>query len=324
MTARVAKAITVVLLVASWGCVRAPAIRSTAAGPLSPAELSAFWQDVDPRSRDLLHGVGGKQVRPEPEAVFEAIGKDTGGFSVSYDVRDPSGVEWSVKVGEEAQSEVTSSRLVWAMGYHQPPVTYLPRWRVREGDQDAVRTVDGGRFRPKLPTFDNADIWSWYQNPFVDTQAYRGLLVLMMILNSTDLKDDNNALYERRDGERLVARWYVVKDLGATLGTTGRLYPKRNDIGEFERHEFIDEVDDGRVRFAYRGRHQQLLKNIRPADVVWMCERLQRLTDEQWRDAFRAGGYDEATTARYIRVFERKIAEGLALGKRTSRGASQP
>jgi hypothetical protein len=315
MLSRVGKAVTVFLLVGSWACVPVPAVQTTADGPLSLAELSAFWQDVDPRSRDLRHGVGGEQVHPDPEALFDAIGKDTGGFSVSYDVKDPAGVEWSVKVGEEAQSEVTSSRLVWAMGYHQPPVSYLARWRLREGDQGAVRTVDGGRFRPKLPTFDNADIWSWYQNPFVDTQAYRGLLVLMMLLNSTDLKDDNNALYERRDGERLVARWYVVKDLGASLGTTGRLYPKRNDVGEFERHGFIEKVENGRVRFAYRGRHQQLLRNITPADVVWMCERLRRLTDEQWRDAFRAGGYDEPTTARYIRVFERKIAEGLALGK---------
>lgn len=314
MLSRVGKAVIVLLAAGSWACVR-PAIKSTAEGPLSPAELAAFWQDVDPRSRDLRHGVGGKPVHPDPEALYDAIGKDTGGFSVSYDVRDSAGVEWSVKVGEEAQSEVTSSRLVWAMGYHQPPVSYLERWRLREGDQDAVRTVEGGRFRPKLPTFDNADIWSWYQNPFVETQAYRGLLVLMMLLNSSDLKDENNAIYERRDGERLVARWYVVKDLGASLGTTGRLYPKRNDVGEFERHGFIEKVENGRVRFAYRGRHQQLLRSITPADVVWTCKRLQRLTKEQWRDAFRAGGYDEATTARYIRVLERKIAEGLALGK---------
>jgi hypothetical protein len=322
MQPRVMKAVTVFLLAASWAC--APAIKSTAVAPLSPADLSAFWQDVDPRSRDLLHGVGGRQVHPDPEVIYDAIGKDTGGFSVSYDARDPSGVEWSVKIGEEAQSEVTASRLVWAMGYHQPPVSYLPRWRVREGDQGAIRTVEGGRFRPKLPTFDNAEIWSWYQNPFVGTQAYRGLLVLMMILNSTDLKDDNNALYERREGERVVARWYVVKDLGATLGTTGRLYPKRNDIGEFERHGFIEKVENGRVRFAYRGRHQELLRNLAPADVAWMCQRLQRLTPRQWQDAFRAGGYDEATAARYIRKIDQKVAEGLALAQDAGRGAAQP
>ena len=48
----------------------------------------------------------------------------------------------------------------------------------------------------------------------------------MMILNSTDLKDDNNAIYERRSGDRVAGRWYVVKDLGATLGTTGRVDPE--------------------------------------------------------------------------------------------------
>ena len=83
--------------------------------------MAEFWEDADPRSRDLFHGVAGPRAQPDPEAVYTVKTTDTTGFSITYDVEDGSGVEWSVKVGPEAQSEVTSSRIVWAMGYQQPP-----------------------------------------------------------------------------------------------------------------------------------------------------------------------------------------------------------
>jgi hypothetical protein len=145
----------------------------------------------------------------------------------------------------------------------------------------------------------------------------------MMVLNSTDLKTDNNVIYERRDGDRVVGRWYVVKDLGATLGTTGKVDPKRNDIDAFEQHGFLRGVRHGRVEFEYHGRHQELLERITPDDVAWVCRRLSRLTSDQWKAAFRAGGYDEDVAARYIRRIQQKIADGLALaGTRRPAGAA--
>ena len=58
----------------------------------------------------------------------------------------------------------------------------------------------------------------------------------MMVLNSTDLKDDNNALYlARRPGTRPTF-WYTVKDLGATFGETGRFSP------EARRHRVVREA----------------------------------------------------------------------------------
>jgi hypothetical protein len=50
-----------------------------------------------------------------------------------------------------------------------------------------------------------------------------------------------------------------------------------------------------------------------PADVQWICRRLQHLSDQQWQDAFRAGGYAPELADRFIRRFKQKIAEGLAL-----------
>jgi hypothetical protein len=47
--------------------------------------------------------------------------------------------------------------------------------------------------------------------------------------------------------------------------------------------------------------------------VKWICRRLQALTDAQWQDAFRAGGYAPELANRFIRRMKQKIDEGLAL-----------
>jgi hypothetical protein len=52
---------------------------------------------------------------------------------------------------------------------------------------------------------------------------------------------------------------------------------------------------------------------VTAADVRWACGLLARLTDEQWRDAFRAGGYNPDQTARYVATIKAKIDRGLAL-----------
>ena len=123
----------------------------------------------------------------------------------------------------------------------------------------------------------------------------------MMVVNSTDLKDDNNELYDVEGPPREgAARRYVVKDLGASLGETGRIEPRRGYIDGFEKEPFITGIKDGRVAFGFRGRHQDLLEQIRVEDVRWICERLQKLTDRQLHDAFKAGNFSEEVAARYV------------------------
>lgn len=301
-----------VLAASVAGCAP-PALRSVPAGPGVTAEL---WDDAS-RDRDLYYGVGGRELAPAGKATYAVLKRDPGGFSTTLDLRDGSGREWSAKLGVEAQAEVTASRILWGLGYHQVPSYYVPALVVTEdGRERAEREV---RLRPKVSWLDSQDTWSWYQNPFVGTRQYRGLLVLMMVLNSTDLKEDNNAVYRRTRGGQPPTHRFVVKDLGATLGTTGRVNPQRNDVEAFEREGFINGVRGGRVDFHFKGRHQALLDQITVADVVWTCTQLARLTDRQWEDAFRAGGYDEAVRARYIAKIRSKIQEGLALEHREAR-----
>jgi hypothetical protein len=301
------------LLIAAAGIACAPPdIRQTQPDSRIRAEM---WNEPG-RPRELFYGTGGRELAPPAQATFVVDKRDPSGFSTTLDLTDPSGREWSAKLGPEAQSEVVSSRIVWALGYHQPPSYFVASFRVKEGAGEGQEGP--ARFRPKTKWIDSRETWSWHRNPFVGTQAYRGLLVLMMVLNSTDLKDDNNQTYlVARNGRRPVL-WYTVKDLGASLGTTGKLYPERNDVVEFEKHGFIERSSGGSVTFAFAGRHQELLKSLTAADVRWTCRRLARLTDRQWHDAFRAGGYPEETRRRYVAKIKAKIAEGLALESRRS------
>jgi hypothetical protein len=305
------------LALAAASCAKLPReMRSTAAAPLTAGELAQLWvEPADIASRDLFHGPGGAALAPAPGAVFDFLDKDTKGYSWGWDVKDSSGLEWSVKYGPEASSEVAASRLLWAIGFHQPPTYHLARWEMRGGGEEGVKPP--ARFRPKLPWQRRVGEWSWTRNQFVDTQPYRGLLVMMRIINNWDLLDRNTAIFDLDREEEGARRWYVALDLGASLGRT-KIVPtsgSRSDVDDFERQGFVKGLDaDGTVQFDDLGRfHRELFGDLSPADVRWTCERLDRLTDAQWSDAFRAAGYEDAVAARFIRKIRENVAAGLAL-----------
>jgi hypothetical protein len=136
------------------------------------------------------------------------------------------------------------------------------------------------------------------------------------MVNNWDILDRNNLVYELdppRDG---VSRFYVVKDLGASLGRTTALWHQgtKNDVEDFEKQPFIDRVEGGLVHFEDKGRrHRDLYRNISVEDVRWTCERLAKLSPKQWQDAFRAAHYDAETAARFISRLRQKVEEGRRL-----------
>jgi hypothetical protein len=133
-----------------------------------------------------------------------------------------------------------------------------------------------------------------------------------MLMNNWDTKISQNKVYELDRPSQGARRWYVVRDLGASFGKPRWPTGTKNDVEDFETHGFIREVRDGKFRFHYHGRHGELVQDLTMADMQWICSRLSDLTTEQWRDAFRAAGYDAETAERYIRRLRQKISEGLA------------
>jgi hypothetical protein len=291
----------------------AAAVRPTLAPSLADQHMAELWRNpLNLESVDTFDGPWGIESAPDPEAVFSFVKTKTHGNSPGLTVRDPEGTEWSVKQGPEGPIEVTVSRVLSAVGYHQPPVYYMRSMALDRGS--GVEHVAGGRFRPHLKGFKDADQWSWQQNPFVGSRPYQGLLVILLVFNSTDLKNSNNSLYELKRGREGAERWFVVRDLGSALGNTGRLAPRRADPDAFERDPFILGTANGFVRFNYHGFHQELLRDrIAVEDVHWACNLLARLTDEQWLGAFRAGGFRPDVAQRFIERIKERVHEGQQL-----------
>ena len=283
------------------------------------ADLRELWNDpVDLETRDFFHGPWGVEHAPNPTGIYTFVETKRDGINPGMTVRDSAGREWKVKqppnTGRNAEGpiEVVLSRVLSGVGYHQPPVYFLPALRMTDGR--TIYQSAGGRLRLTIPRLKSEGEWKWRDNPFVGTQPHQGLLVILLMFNSSDLKDSNNTLYEdRRDGA-VIPRWYVVRDLGTALGSTARLAPVRGDPDVFEKLGFIKRIDDGFVEFHYSGRHQAIFdRTIRTGDVLWAASLLARVSDAQWHDAFRAGAYPPDIRARFIAKLKSKIREGLAV-----------
>ena len=293
---------------------------ATAAKP--PAGASMWVEPTDLASRDLFYGPWGADHAPDPKGVYTLVERKHTGVNLGLTVKDEQDREWSVKqpypggLDSEAPVEIALSRLLSAVGYHQPPVYYVPAFTLK--DDLGKQVVVGGRFRLKEPTLKDVGYWNWEDNPFVGTKPYQGLLVMLMMFNSTDLKNSNNTLYERRNGD-LVEQWYSPRDLGAALGDTNAMAPRKNHPESFEKMPFILGVTNGKVEFAYSGWYKNLVRDrITPEEVAWASALLGRLSDKQWADAFRAGGYDPDDASRFITKLKEKIDQGRSFVARAA------
>ncbi|MGH9237783.1 MAG: hypothetical protein ACRD3G_07055 [Vicinamibacterales bacterium] len=294
------------------GCARN--LRQPVPGPAP--DIGQLWRDGrDTESRDMVHGPGGIGLVPPP-ATYSFVAVKSAGTNPGYDVRDPQGRLWSVKLGDEAQSEVTTGRILWALGFHQPPTYYVNAWRMSghgDGDQPA------GRFRLEMPEHEVVGDWSWYDNEFIGTRPYAALIAVNLLLNNWDLKTSNNKVYAVTEGGRVEHR-YVVRDLGASLGKARQ--PRllswlpfmrhkqgtKNTLEDFEKQGWVSAVENGMIDFDYRGLDKALAGSVAVDDMRWTIQLLSQLSERHWHDAFRAGGYDAEQSARYVKRIQEKIA----------------
>lgn len=267
----------------------------------APQGTPVLWKEpTDIATRDLFAGPGGDAMKPDLSKVtFES--DEEGGYSIKWTVRDGAGKKWTAKLGKEAQPETVAVRLVWAAGY-MTEINYLatcvhiagapkPRHEVDRCEGDGFANVRFKRSPEGAKKLD--DNWSWNKNPFVGTKEFKGLVVLMGLLNNWDLKDPNNKIYyvpgaDAGQGELQ----YVVADLGATFGKTGGpIAHDRNEPEHYVKSGFVEKVEGGRVKFDYHGKNAGLFDNISVEDAKWIGDILSQLSEQQIKDAFRAGNF---------------------------------
>ena len=305
--------------------------------PVDSARLQklALWHDPGPISNlDLLYGQGGKSGEPVPPFKFES--EDLHGTNPKFDVRDANHTRWRVKIGDEARPEVVASRLLWAMGYFVNDDYVLPSADIQglQLTRGATHASDGhivdARFEKRPENQQKLGTWRWKKNPFNGTKEFNGLRVMMAVMNSWDLKDVNNAVYEGKDSGGDI---FLVSDIGSTFGTNGLSWSKARSKGDaetFEKSKFITRKTDTELDFAtpaapslieapnvkqYQMRRdlEWIGRNIPIADARWIGSLLKQLSHEQLVDAFRAGQFRPDEIKTYVTALESRIHELAAL-----------
>jgi len=285
-------------------------------------------------SLNMLYGAGGKSNAPSPTGTFTFVSEDPQATSPKFDVADEKGVAWKVKLGEESQSETAATRFLWAAGYFADEDYYMAELTVKglltlQRGQEYVSPggiVHGARLERKRTTVEKLGDWDWFDNPFVGQRELNGLRVMMALLNSWDLKQVNNSIYAV-NGERR----YVVSDMGASFGKSGDVTTQSKSVPkDYEKSKFIEKANAESVDFVlhsrpfflwavsvpyYRERTKMeaITRHIPRADAKWLGQRLSQLTDNQIRDAFRAGGYGVGDVETLTKTIRRRIAALKAL-----------
>jgi hypothetical protein len=284
----------------------------------APRGVPVLWRaPTNIRSRDLFLGPGGTTMKPDLQDI-KFLEDEKGGYSTKFRIRDGSGREWVAKVGKEAQAETAAVRLLWAAGY-ETEVNYLvPRLTIPgRGTFEDVRL----EARPKSEK--RAGEWKWTQNPFTGKREFQGLKVMMLLLGNWDIKDSNNEIVSVKETNRLR---YIISDLGATFGKTGslplfwRITRSRNNPEDYEKARFIEGVRSNHVvNFRYGGKKREIFENITVAQARWIGSLLSQLTQEQIRDAFRAGNYSEEDISLLTEGVRDRIAQLRSLSGNRSR-----
>jgi len=280
------------------------------------APLREFWRrPAEVEDQNLFDGPWDRANAPDTGAEFRLVSRASDEANPELIVADDTGRQWSVLRRPHPRPgygsiEVVLSRVLSALGYHQPPVYFVPSFVMR--DAAGVRVWSEGRFRRVGGSIRARDTWRWARNPFVGMFPYQGLLVVLLMFNASNLDSTSNAICDVVDGGAAEQR-YVVEDLAAALGPRGLAGGEDPDF--FARDRFVVAVSNGYAEFAYDGPGRELVHNrITPDDVGWASFLLSRLDERQWHDAFRAGGYDSVVAARFIDALGARIARGREIG----------
>ena len=264
-----------------------------------------MWTSVDVAGQDTFLGPGGTEWQPDISSGVTLVSEEKGGFSTKYRIKDSAGRTWVAKIGEEAQSETAAVRLLYALGY-KTEINYLvPKLTIPgKGDFTNVRL----EARPK--GLKRLESWSWKENAFIGSRQFQGLKILMSFLNNWDMKQANNVII--RNGDEF---HYVISDLGVSFGKTGsnglpifwRIGRSRNQPVDYAESDFVRGVESGKIKFAFNGKNDGSLGDIKREDGRWLARLLTQLTDKQIEDMFRAANYSDSDVATLSQAVKNRI-----------------
>jgi hypothetical protein len=268
---------------------------------------AVLWEPVDASTLDLYAGPGGEAMRPNLSRI-QFIEEETGGHNKKYRVKDGSGRTWVVKLGIEAKPETAAVRLLYGLGYKTEINYFVPKVTI-----PGKGTFEDVRFEARPDNVKRLEEWKWKANPFVGTKELQGLKMMMVFMNNWDVLDLQNKVLQVGDQQH-----YIVSDLGRTFGRLGnnnfpliyRMGRRTGSPGHYTETDFIDKVDEGEVKLAYKGKNRGLFdEGFTVEDAAWLADRFQSLSDKQIADAFRAANYSPEEIDVFVEAVRRRINE---------------
>lgn len=279
--------------------------KSKAAKPAAQGK-AVMWEAVNIESLDLFEGPGGDRMRPDLSKI-RFIEEEKNGHNTKYRIEDGAGNIWVAKLGREAKPETAAVRLLWGLGY-KTEINYL----VPSITIPGKGTFQDVRLEARPANIERLEEWKWKDNPFVGTRELQGLKIMMVFMKNWDVLDLQNKVLQVGDEHH-----YIVSDLGSTFGRLGnnnlpiiyRLGRKTGSPKHYAKTKLVRRVKDGEVILSYKGKNRGIFKGIKVDDARWLSDLLNRLSDKQISDAFRAANYSQADIGLYVRAVKSKIAE---------------
>src|SRR5215213_789035 len=269
-----------------------------------------MWEKVNIAQRNLFYGPGGREMQPDLSRIT-FIKEEKGGHNKKYRIKDGAGRVWVAKLGREARPETAAVRLLWALGYKTEIVYLVPSLTI-----PGKGTFKDVRLEARPENFERLGNWSWKNNPFMGTNEFQGLKIMMVLIHNWDIVDVNNTLLGTigRSGNEL---HYVVGDLGSTFGRLGnnnfpviyRFGRSTGKPGQYAKSILAREVEDGKIELSYKGKLRGIFKDITVSNGRWLADLLLQLKDRQIEDAFRAANYSASDIEIFKRAIKAKINE---------------
>ena len=276
----------------------------------NPQGKQIMWEKVNVGQRNLIYGPGGREMQPDLSKIT-FIKEQKGGHNKKYRIKDGSGRVWVAKLGREARPETAAVRLLWALGYKTEIVYLVPSLTIP--GQGTFKDV---RLEARPENFERLGNWSWKNNPFVGTNEFQGLKIMMVLIHNWDIVEINNTLLGTigRSGKEL---HYLVGDLGSTFGRLGNnnlpvIYRFGRSTGKpnhYAKSILVREVENGKIELSYKGKLRGIFKDITISQGRWLADLLLQLNDQQIEDAFRAANYPPVDITTYRKAIRAKINE---------------
>src|SRR5262245_57611673 len=126
------RGITLLALLPAVVAVSVVDFRAEAKAPPAPLRIEELWQQPSNISaQDVFHGPWGDAAAPDPAATYRFLRIKPSRANPGMTVVDSLAREWTIKQpshdprSAEERIEVVLSRVLSAVGYHQPPVYFL-------------------------------------------------------------------------------------------------------------------------------------------------------------------------------------------------------